>query len=60
MMMTVVYSLSGREEDARAEAAEILRIQPKFSLKKLEKKVTYRRKTDRAQFLSALRTAGLK
>jgi hypothetical protein len=50
MMMTVVYSLSGREEDARAEAAEILRIQPKFSLKKLEKKVTYRRKTDREQF----------
>jgi hypothetical protein len=58
--MTVVYSLSGRKEDPRAEATEILRIQPKFSLKKLEKKVTYRTKTDREQFLSALRTAGLK
>ena len=59
MMMTVVYSLSGRDEEARAEATEILRIQPKFSLKKFEKKLTYKRKTDRERFLSALRKAGL-
>jgi hypothetical protein len=26
------YSLSGREEEARAEVAEVLRINPKFSL----------------------------
>jgi adenylate cyclase len=59
MMMTVVYSLSGRDEEARAEAAEVLRIQPKFSLKKFEKKLTYKRKEDREKFLGALRKAGL-
>jgi len=58
-MMTVVYSLSGQDEKARAEALEVLRIQPKFSLKKLEKKLTYKRESDRERFLSALRKAGL-
>jgi adenylate cyclase len=60
MMMTVVYSLSGRDEQARAEATEVLRIQPKFSLKGFEKKLTYKRKEDREKFLDALRKAGLK
>jgi adenylate cyclase len=60
LMMTVVYSLSGREEGARAEAAEVLRVQPKFSLEKFEKKLTYKSKEDRVRFLSALRKAGLK
>jgi adenylate cyclase len=60
MMMAVVYSLSGRDEEARAETAEILRIQPKFSLKKFEKKLTYKREADRERFLDALRKAGLK
>jgi adenylate cyclase len=59
MMMAVVYSLSGRDEEARAEAAEVLRIQPKFSLKKFEKKLTYKKKADREQFLGALRKAGM-
>jgi adenylate cyclase len=59
MMMTAVYSLSGRDEQARAEAAELLRIQPKFSLKKFEKRLTYKKKTDREKLLGALRKAGL-
>jgi adenylate cyclase len=59
IMKTVVYSWSGRDEQARAGAAEILRIQPKFSLKKFEKKLTYKRETDRERFLGALRKAGL-
>jgi adenylate cyclase len=59
IMMTVVYSLSGRDEEARAEAAEVLRIQPKFSLKKFEKKLTYKREADRERFIGALRKAGL-
>ncbi|MDH3800863.1 MAG: tetratricopeptide repeat protein [Deltaproteobacteria bacterium] len=59
MMMAVVYSVSGRDEQARAESAEVLRIQPRFSLKKFEKKLTYKKKTDRELFLGALRKAGL-
>jgi adenylate cyclase len=59
IMMTVVYSLSGRDEQARAEAAEVLRIQPKFTLKGFEKRLTYKRKEDSEKFLNALRKAGL-
>ena len=59
-MMTVVYSLSGQDDKARAEAAEVLRIQPKFSLEEFEKKLTYKREVDRERFLGALRKAGLK
>jgi TolB-like protein/Tfp pilus assembly protein PilF len=60
IMMAVVYSLSGRAEEARAEAAEVLRIQPKFSLEQFAKRVTYKNQNDREQLLGALRKAGLK
>ncbi len=60
MMMTVAYSFSGRDEKARAEAAEVLRIQPKFSLQQLEERLTYKREDDRERVLGALRKAGLK
>ena len=52
-MMTMVYSLSGRDEEARAEAAEVLRIDPDFSLDKFAKKAA-------PTLVSALRKAGLK
>jgi len=60
MMTTVVYSLSGQDENARAEVAEVIRIQPKFSLEKFEKKLTYKKEVDKERFLGALRKAGLK
>jgi len=60
VMMTVVYSLSGHDEKARVEADEVLRIQPKFTLDKFKKKVTYKNKQDAEKFLSALHKAGLK
>jgi adenylate cyclase len=59
-MLTVVYSLSGRDEEARIQAAEVLRIQPKFSLEKQKKKSTYKKETDREKLFGALRKAGLK
>jgi adenylate cyclase len=59
MMMTVVYSFSGRDEKARAEADEALRIQPKLTLDIFKKKVTYKREVDRERFFSALRKAGI-
>jgi adenylate cyclase len=59
IMMAAVYSLSGREEEARAAAAEILRINPKFSLVKLAKSCTYRGKGDCERLFGALRKAGL-
>jgi len=60
IMMAAVYGLSGREEEARAAAAEILRINPKFSLEKLAKSCTYRGKGDCERLFGALRKTGLK
>jgi adenylate cyclase len=57
LMMTMVYSRSGREEDARSEAAEVLRINPKFSVEKWGKASTG---PDKEKFVAALRKAGLK
>jgi hypothetical protein len=52
-MMTTVYSWSGRDEEARAEAAEVLRINPKFSLERFAKRAD-------PELVSALHKAGLK
>jgi adenylate cyclase len=60
LFLTAVYSYSGRHEEARIEATEVLRIQPKFSVEKFQKKVTYKKETDREKLLGALRKAGLK
>jgi adenylate cyclase len=60
LMMTQVYSLSGREEEARAEAAEVLRINPKFSVDKWEKASTVKKKTEKERSMATLRKAGLK
>jgi adenylate cyclase len=53
IMMTIVYSWSGREEDARAEAAEVLRINTNFSLERFAKRAT-------PKLTEALRKAGPK
>jgi len=60
LFMTMAYSFSGRDEEARAEAAEVIRIQPKFSLEKFAKRVTYKNQEDKERCVSVLRKAGLK
>ena len=60
MDLAANYSLLGREEEARAAAAELLRIQPKFSLKHFEKRDLHRNQADRERKITALRKAGLK
>ena len=56
LMLTAVYSMSGQEEDAQAEAAEVRRINPKFSVKKFKKTT---RAANIEEFSAALRKAGL-
>ncbi len=56
IMMTVVYSFSGRDEEARVQFTEVLRIKPKFSFKG----GFYKNKEDGERFMTALRKAGLK
>jgi len=56
------YSLMGREREARAEAAEVLRVNPKFSLDYWAARALSLFKDQSAveNFVDALRKAGLK
>jgi adenylate cyclase len=58
--LTATYSQAGRLDEARAQAAEVLRVQPKFSLKRYAKRLTFKDKAERDRFVDALRKAGLK
>jgi len=60
LALTVAYSVSGRDEEARAAAAEVLRIEPKFSVEYFSKTLVYKNQADRDRFVEALRKAGLK
>jgi adenylate cyclase len=61
LFMAAFYSRAGRDKEARIEAAEVLRINPKFSLEKYAKTVTYKNQEDVERTISApLRKAGLK
>ena len=59
--LTASYSLAGRMEEARAQAAEVLKINPDYSLKDIAKNGYYSfQKADKERFINALRKAGLK
>jgi adenylate cyclase len=49
----------GREEDAKASAFEILRLDPDFSIKKYMRGLNYRNPAESARFEDGLRKAGL-
>jgi hypothetical protein len=57
--LTTTYGLCDREEEARATAAEILRIQPKFSVERFAKGLQYKNQADKESLINALRKAGL-
>ena len=58
--LAAVYSASGREEKARAAVAEILRIEPKFSLERAAEESMYKNQADTESMIDSLRRAGLK
>jgi adenylate cyclase len=58
--LTVAYSLHGRQEEARIEAAEVLRINPKFRVEHWAKTIPFKNEADRELTIGALRKAGLK
>jgi adenylate cyclase len=57
--LTACYGLLGREKEARAAAAEVLRIRPDFTIEKLYDH-EYRNKADKDRTIEVLRKAGLK
>jgi TolB-like protein/class 3 adenylate cyclase len=60
VVLTAVYGACGREEDARSQAKELLKIQPNFTVEYFGKQLTIKDQTDRELLLGGLRKAGLK
>lgn len=58
--LTIAYSLSDRLKEAQATAAEIMLVNPSFSVAKLEKSAPYKHKADLDLSINAMRRAGLK
>ena len=59
LILTSTYVYSGQEKEARAAAKEILRINPKFSIKQLMRANPQRDTAARERFVNALKQAGL-
>lgn len=60
VQLTVCYSELGQEEAARAQAAEVLRVSPNFSLEVLRQQSPTADPAETERIVSALRKAGLK
>ena len=60
LTLAAVYSELGREAEARAEAAEVLRLNPQFSLEIHRQRVPLKDPAMLERHLAALRKAGLK
>jgi tetratricopeptide (TPR) repeat protein len=61
LYLTVAYSMGGREEEARASAEKVMRIEPKFSVEYFKRRgAGYKNKADVERLADALRKAGLK
>jgi adenylate cyclase len=57
--LVVIYSSLGREEDARAAAAEVLRLDPKFSLGRYAQSRPLKNQAIKDRLITDLRKAGL-
>jgi TolB-like protein/class 3 adenylate cyclase/cytochrome c-type biogenesis protein CcmH/NrfG len=60
MGLAAAYTYLGREEKARPAAAELLRIDPTFSLDHYAKILPFKNQEDKEHLINALRKAGLK
>jgi adenylate cyclase len=58
--LAACYINMDREKEAHAEAAEVLRINPKFSVDHFAKVLNFKDKSQRDKLINALRKAGLK
>ena len=58
--LAVSYSELGRDEEARAEVAELRRLSPTYSLEGVKQVMPFKDPADLERYLAALRKAGLK
>jgi adenylate cyclase len=59
VIMAAVYGSCGREKEARKEAAEVLRINPKFAVESYMRNIPYKNPSDRDRVVQGLHKAGL-
>ncbi len=57
--LAAAHSALGREEEAWAEAADVLKINPQFSLEGVRQRWPYKDPADLERFIDHLRKAGL-
>jgi len=60
LRLAACYSSLGREDEARAEVAAIVKLNPNLSLGFLAKSQPYKNQADLDLFINALQKAGLK
>jgi len=58
--LAATYSMMGRDKEARAEVAEVIRINPKFSVDSWAKNLPFKDRSEIDKIINALRKAGLK
>ncbi|MBP2679019.1 MAG: adenylyl cyclase class-3/4/guanylyl cyclase [Deltaproteobacteria bacterium] len=59
VIMAAVYGSCGKEKEARKEAGEVLRINPKFTVDSFTRNLPYKNPSDRDRTAQGLRKAGL-
>jgi TolB-like protein/Tfp pilus assembly protein PilF len=60
IILTATYGMAGRDEEACTAAAEVIKINPKFSLERFVKVHPYKDPAMRERYINSLRKAGLK
>jgi adenylate cyclase len=60
LVLSCIYIRMGREKEARAEAAEVLRINPKFSVDEFTKLLPFKDQSERDKAVNDMHKTGLK
>ncbi|MEW5908515.1 MAG: tetratricopeptide repeat protein, partial [Thermodesulfobacteriota bacterium] len=60
IFLTAAYSMAGHEKEARAVAAEVFKINPKFSLEQFAEVLPYKNPATKERCINSLRNAGLR
>jgi hypothetical protein len=60
VQLAAIYGELGRREEAEVEVAEILRLSPSITLRRIEQKLPFKDPAVLEQYVAALRKAGLK
>ncbi|MBK5101130.1 MAG: tetratricopeptide repeat protein [Desulfobacteraceae bacterium] len=60
ILLAILYSSQGLEEEARVYAGKVLRIAPNFSVERFAKALPFKDKATNERIIGALRNAGLK